>query len=879
MSRHLYENPLSVADDDLFGDGGKDESRNSAMEVDDVFQSIDQAGMVPQCNDEVFLRRSTDQVVPESKIHEENGSETNASSSVNLRRARYRSSKDSGNFEETGIRRSLSLPDIVPKEDDKATESLKSRRQNLSDNSPDVVSSSENKIGNSDNDVTPATPENSSILRQPETKRKKLSRSVSFQEKTEENFPDNKTSFSEIEEEQDTVNRRRQNFRSSGYGTGESDKGSVQSQASQASVFSVEHESFDELDSSSKSDSTVYKVKELQNEQVLSPSGSDSGNEKQTLTGKNRSEHVCNMIPLLSPISQTSIAEDNPPDHELKNSTSGSNSSIQIHFSSQNNSPSQTHSVDSNVSIQLSQLPNFEVLIDHGTCSITCRSSSDSSDSSLTHVQKKYCNIQGDIDKISPPPFATCLPLSPQLTSADTGLPSSIFTSAITDNDKFDFLSYKENLTREILQQEDITEAQKLELLESPVTPSPRDYLALLQPLRITQDAVEKSSRCRDVFCPIKICSKVREGFIGLDHTLEGQWPYGSSPDVSDLCCSLGKHSAAPCDELKCAVKWCFFLSAEFQDVPRGEFVYQALKRHHDMPVMSSTAFPPNLKASKFYKLDEHYRRDKPVYSETLTTFGDYGNVYMMDDLTVIKKIKFQNNECDIDNTVYRKLCNRQHKHIVDHIWAAVYSDIEEIHVCTTFFRGGTLEDLLQRKTFLNPVIVKEYILQIMDALIYLHDKCKVIYLYWTTSNMLFLDPVRGQILISNLSLSVPSNSQFDVGYIKQSLPPCLTPPELITGDEDLKLCPGTDSWGIGCMMLEMLTGKQMWYDERHLHKNELTQKIINRSVNPQKYISLQRNRLPEIFCQILTCCFEFKSEERIPAVEILERLKNWKYN
>jgi hypothetical protein len=54
----------------------------------------------------------------------------------------------------------------------------------------------------------------------------------------------------------------------------------------------------------------------------------------------------------------------------------------------------------------------------------------------------------------------------------------------------------------------------------------------------------------------------------------------------------------------------------------------------------------------------------------------------------IFLKIKFQNYDCDIDNTVYKQLCNRQHKHIVDHIWAAVYLEEEEIHVCTTFFRG-----------------------------------------------------------------------------------------------------------------------------------------------------------------------------------------------
>ncbi|XP_063402399.1 uncharacterized protein LOC134686657 [Mytilus trossulus] len=292
---------------------------------------------------------------------------------------------------------------------------------------------------------------------------------------------------------------------------------------------------------------------------------------------------------------------------------------------------------------------------------------------------------------------------------------------------------------------------------------------------------------------------------------------------------------------------------------------------------MSATAFPPNLKPHKFYKLDEHYRRDHAKYGETMTTFGDFGNVYMMDDLTVIKKVKFQNYDFDIDNTVYKKLFNRQHKHIVDHIWAAVYNDIEEIHICTTFFRGGTLEDLLQSRMLLNPVIVQEYLLQILDAVIYLHDKCGIIYLYWTTSNMLFLDPIRKHILISNLSLSVPSNTDFDVGYIKQSLPPCLTPPEIMNGDDSLKLTGVTDCWGLGCMTLEMLIGKQMWYNERHYQKTKLIDKIKTKDISPQQYI--HKHIMPGIFHSVLTRCFEFDVRNRIGCEELQNQLKNWKYN
>lgn len=494
MGQPFFLSQCSIADDDLFGSGEDDSddayNQNSAMETDDVFRPPSSSDhVVPSYNDDVFLRRPTDQVVPELSSSEENTSENNSSSSADLRRESYRRSRESGNLEENGIRRSFSLPDIVPKDVENATESVKSRRQNLSDNSPDVVSSSENKTSDS-SDTFPSmttTREIDSILRQPNNKRKKLSRSVSFQEKKGDCGSFENKGIS-TEEKEENVERRRQNFRSSGYGTGDSDKdSSVQSQISQGSVFdeddgdiSQEGTSSDILDS--KSDSTVYKIYECQDEQMLSPStcSNESVNERKTFKSVYRNEPICDMMPLLSAMNQSTVTVDNPPDDETGSSDkAGSNSSIQIHSSDQSNSSRQMHSsLDSNSSILIPNVPDFDVLLNEPNSS-TGLSTSDSSDSSLTHVQKKYCHKQDKIDTCkSPPSFATCLP-SAQFTSADTGLPSSIsnFTMASAADYNYDYKSYKEYLTKEILQQDDISEAQKLELIESPITPSPRDYL------------------------------------------------------------------------------------------------------------------------------------------------------------------------------------------------------------------------------------------------------------------------------------------------------------------------------------------------------------------------------------------------------------------
>ncbi|CAG2189031.1 unnamed protein product [Mytilus edulis] len=537
----LLANQISVADEDLFGsgeydsddqDGGKstDEVLTNEQVLDEVFQptndpvvrkSIDQVDevftqtnedlVIAPGNDDVFMRNS-DQVVPHS---DSQNSSDDSNSSAQLRREIYHRSRESDNLEDTGIRRSLSLPDIVPKGLENETDSFKSRRQNLSDNSPDVVSSSSNKSSTaSSNEPVQSiatTKEQISILRQNSQKNPKLSRSVSFslnEKKNEDNSIESKTDDDDSSFDAD---RKRREFRSSGYGTGDSDKASsVQSQLSQGSVFdggsfnqdgseheesNTEHQgansdkkrkSFDEqrtsLDHqiSDQLDGSCNPCKEDNLAGLLSPSSNESDSEKITVKSGNKHKQY-DLIPNLSAISQSSLTIDTPPiNGGSKDSHSGSSSSVQSTNQNKSSQPSIhiSSSEDSNSSIQI---PNFDVLLNDCRNS-SSGSSSDTSDS-LKHVQKKYCKTRDELKSQSPPAFATCLPQSPIHESVDTGIFSRT-TASETDQshmmssgvDYFDYRSCKDYMTREILQQQNISEDLKLELIESPITPSPRDY-------------------------------------------------------------------------------------------------------------------------------------------------------------------------------------------------------------------------------------------------------------------------------------------------------------------------------------------------------------------------------------------------------------------
>lgn len=483
----------SIAEEDLFGSGEDEGGDEKDKTNDEVFTVVPlDEHVVPAIHDDVFMRNS-DQVVPFSS--------TDSSSSADQRRIAYRLSRESDNIDELSIRRSSSLPDIVPKVVDIEVDSLKGKKQNLSDNSPDVVSSSENKSSSSSDHIQPMIREHLPILRQKSRESKRTARrSVSFKDNVEE---DDKEGVSDEENSSSSAKCKRKQFRSSGYGTG-SDKGSVPSQGSQGSQSSVFDNSFS-MGTSSDAESdqldghglkccftpvmamlgmNICKPSGILNANrnrapraALSPSSNESDSEKVTVrsTGK----PVQEMIPLLSAIDQPSIMKDSPPNPSSSGGSEsrqhqGSNSSVEINQIIDIASFNKNSSNSSSDSIQI---PNFDVLLNDGS-SNSSGSTSEPTDH-LKHVQKKYCKNDASYSR-SPPSFATCLPPSPINESMDTG----IYSRATSDMDQsqplpseevFDYRSCKEDMTRAILQQK-ISENYMLELIRSPITPSPRDF-------------------------------------------------------------------------------------------------------------------------------------------------------------------------------------------------------------------------------------------------------------------------------------------------------------------------------------------------------------------------------------------------------------------
>jgi mitogen-activated protein kinase kinase kinase len=85
------------------------------------------------------------------------------------------------------------------------------------------------------------------------------------------------------------------------------------------------------------------------------------------------------------------------------------------------------------------------------------------------------------------------------------------------------------------------------------------------------------------------------------------------------------------------------------------------------------------------------------------------------------------------------------------------------------------------------------------------------------------------------------------------------------------------DIWSIGCVVLQMITGKKNFWPEP-----ECEQLFIDYQMpfNP-KAPGFNRNTLSPELCDFLDCCFKIKQEDRLSANELLEHnyLKAFKNN
>lgn len=379
----------------------------------------------------------------------------------------------------------------------------------------------------------------------------------------------------------------------------------------------------------------------------------------------------------------------------------------------------------------------------------------------------------------------------------------------------------------------------------------------------ISREELERASRCRARGCKEQCCLKLQEihRLLKIDGATVGGL-------LKSYCVSLWQHCNDLACDMRCPVQFCpDFSNWELHGASQDKILLKMIHKiqsYHRNPTME-ILYNGN---PKFRKLQSSIPRHDVVAFETylpMFPLGRFGSALVCmeketQQLVVVKTYLLMDFKHQL--SLYSLIHDVCHPNIVRQLWVLEYE--EKIQVCTVFAQGGSLEDYLNKAGKLPWQLAVAYMKQIVSALLFLQDR-GVIYLYWSSGNMLFADARCRNIQVNNFSLACPKSHQFDIEAVKECLPCHLCPPELLKEHRiDFK----SDSWGAGCLFYEMLTGTPVFERFRHEERSVVYRKILD--VN-QPDISRMSRELKNA----LDCCLKVNLADRWDLRQLQQYLQS----
>lgn len=380
-------------------------------------------------------------------------------------------------------------------------------------------------------------------------------------------------------------------------------------------------------------------------------------------------------------------------------------------------------------------------------------------------------------------------------------------------------------------------------------------------------ERVLRLSQCNHNRCTDKECVTWKGRVQSLrDEARRGE---NFSPDNRSALMVLCGHYKY-CDQLNCMVPWCRLICRS----QKGQNItLQATVSILTSPMI--TLLPPYFRATRFLKLNpECPLNEMPQEWEHWLTLSPLSHSYsvvraipLMDDdpgkhwtvkLTCLHEGQNQ-------PKVLESLCSLQNPHVVPHLWAAIDRENDLLVVCTEFHNGISLMEILSTQSRLEYSQTLKYFWQILTALEHLHQQ-KIVYLNWASSNIL-LDSSCQRVKMTNFTSCVhlPFDSA-DSGDVKLSLPADIVPPELmVCGGE---ITENSDSWGVACVVHEMLTGWRPWQHFCH-NKQDDVWRQIKRQVPPDV-----SSEIPKCMQLLLSGCFKRCPKERLSTEDLLHHVQ-----
>ena len=224
------------------------------------------------------------------------------------------------------------------------------------------------------------------------------------------------------------------------------------------------------------------------------------------------------------------------------------------------------------------------------------------------------------------------------------------------------------------------------------------------------------------------------------------------------------------------------------------------------------------------------------------------------------------------------------HPNIVQYYGIEVHRD--KVYIFMEFCSGGSLAGLLEHGRIEDETVIQVYALQMLEGLAYLHES-NVVHRDVKPENILldhngvikFVDFGAAKVIARQTATRDPNlgrGGNSDRQGRKRSMTgtPMYMSPEVIKGNNNIdsptsptsKPRPGAvDIWSLGCVVLEMATGRRPWAS---LDNEWAIMYNIAQGNPPQMPTS---DQLSDIGIDFLTKCFERDASKRPTAVELLQ--------
>lgn len=252
---------------------------------------------------------------------------------------------------------------------------------------------------------------------------------------------------------------------------------------------------------------------------------------------------------------------------------------------------------------------------------------------------------------------------------------------------------------------------------------------------------------------------------------------------------------------------------------------------------------------------------------------GAYSSCYAVRDLMngslmAVKQVSFCRNSTEEQNKVTQTIEDEisllgrlQHPHLIKCLGATKHTG--HFNIFLEWMPGGSITNLLSKYGPFDEKIVISYTRQILQGVGYLHQN-QIIHRDIKGANIL-VDSSGKNIRIADFGAAARLATQITgAGEFQGQLlgTVAFMAPEVLRGESYGRSC---DVWSVGCVVIEMVTGRPPW--NAHEHSNHLA--LIFKIASAESSPDIPENLNPALR-DVLLRCFEAKQDERQPATELL---------